>query len=108
MQGLPMTVYRLVFRWLDLQRRVKVARDQVTTAIDGSMVGHLNDPRTCGGLRRVKQRRLTKDEEKDLLHQVVCLRLVPQDSESDTAHNVSVTAKQGHKGFPCSLPDLFH
>jgi hypothetical protein len=52
------------------------------------MVRDLEDPRPRGSLRSIEQGRLPKDEEKNLLYEIVSLRFVPQYPVGNVAHGM--------------------
>src|ERR1700733_1978927 len=74
---------RGVFQFLG---RVEVAGVEIASPIEGAVVGRMEYPGARSPLLRRKQDSFAKDVEKDLLHQVVCLRFILQYAEGDIAH----------------------
>jgi hypothetical protein len=61
---------------VDFMRLIVLARAQVPSTVDGTVIGHLDNPRGCGPLRNVESASLLKDKKKKLLHEIFCLGIV--------------------------------
>src|SRR5580693_977404 len=79
---------------------------QVSSAVDGTGVGHLNDPRGCRTFGRIEDARFLEEKEKELLNKVFGLGFVSQDASGDVEDGPSVPLKQDGQRFFASLPYL--
>jgi hypothetical protein len=70
------------------------------------MVRDLKDPGARSTLRRIEQCGLTKNEEKNLLYEIVGFRFVPQYPVGNVAHGVGMAAEEKTKLVLRSFADL--
>jgi hypothetical protein len=88
--------------------RIEVAGVQVAPPVKGQEVSQMQNPGTGSPTGWIKEGSLAKDAKEDLLYQIVCFGLVPQDSVGGVADRASIAAEQGAKRFLVSLANLFH
>lgn len=86
--------------------RVKVPRLQFPPAINGTMVGHLDDPGTCGALVRIEGSCFAVEKQEDVLKQVVCFAVIMQDSGGHRKYETSEPAEKDRERFPAPRCDL--
>jgi hypothetical protein len=84
---------------------VVVTHIQVSSAVDGSLVRHLNDPRCARTLLGVKKPRLLEEEEKKFLEKVLGLAFVPEDAARNGEDNTRMSPEKDGQGFLISLSD---
>jgi hypothetical protein len=82
-----------------------VTHIQVSSAVDGALVGHLNDPRCAGTLLGIKKPRLLEEEKKKFLEKVLGLTFVPEDAARNGEDNARMSSKKDGQGFLISLSD---
>jgi hypothetical protein len=84
---------------------VVVTNIQVSSAVDGALVGHLNDPRCARTLLGVKKPRLLEKEEKKFLEQILRLAFVPEDAARNGENNTRMPPEEEGQGLLISLSD---
>ena len=86
---------------------IEMARIQVTAPVESPMVGHMDDPRSRCRLGAIEKSSFAEDEQKDFLHQIVRLGLVPQNPVGNIAHGTSIAAEKNAERVFGPLPNLF-
>jgi hypothetical protein len=73
---------------------VMVTHIQVSSAVDGPLVGHLNDPRCAGTFLGVIKPCLLEKEEKKFLEQILSLTFVPEDAARNGEDNARMSPEK--------------
>jgi hypothetical protein len=73
---------------------VVVTNIQVSSAVDGSLVGHLNDPRCARTLLGVKKPGLLEEKEKKFLEQILSLAFVAEDAARNGENNTCMPPEE--------------
>jgi hypothetical protein len=94
--------------FLKFVRIVMLAHGQELAAVDSPMVGDLNNPRGSRSLACVKERRFLKQEEEDLLHEVIGFPFVAEDAIGDIPDGAVMLAEQQGQSISGAFADLFH
>src|ERR1700730_6565662 len=78
-------------RALNLRARIEMPRGEVSTPLDCSLVGHMNDPGACRAFGTVEDRTLSLDEEKQILGEILGLCRVSEDTSGYAPHDSCIT-----------------
>src|SRR6267378_2568972 len=80
-----------------------MARGEIATPLNRSLIGHVHNPRTRRAFRTVEDRALLLDKEKEVLDEIVCLRSVSEDPGRYAAHNSRIALEEKSECFLIAL-----
>src|SRR6202158_4734903 len=78
----------------DLRPRIELSAGEESAPLNGSVVGHLNDPGAGRALRTVKERAFASNEEEQILDKIVRFGGVSQDTISNAANDSRVPLEE--------------
>jgi len=90
--------YLLPGRWrplfIKVLNAVVMTYFQISSAVDGSLVGHLNDPRYARTFPCVKNPGLLEEEEKKFLEKILSLAFIPEDAACNAENDARVSSEK--------------
>jgi hypothetical protein len=76
-----------------------MARGEIATPLNRSLIGHVHNPRARRAFRTVEDRALPLNKEKKVLDEIVCLRSVSEDPGRYAAHDTRISLEEKSQRF---------